>query len=69
MGPSGSQGVICRRKDTQTNMKKLIYSFCNCFVNMSERETQKFSTACLTIIPSQSDPLHSLKNYDKYTSK
>lgn len=69
MGPSGSQGVICRRVDTQTNVKKLICNFLNCFVNMSEHETQKFGTAHLIIIPSQSDPLLSLKNYDKYTGK
>jgi hypothetical protein len=36
---------------------------------MFEQETQKFSTARLIIIPSQPDPLHSLKNKDKYTGK
>jgi len=69
MGPSGSQGVICRRVDTQTNVKKLICNFCNRFVNMSEHETQKFGTVRLIIIPSQSNPLDSLKNYDKYIGK
>jgi len=68
-GASGSRGVICRRVDKQTNVKKLICNFCNFFINMPEQETQKFSMAHLIIIPSQPDPLHSHKNNDKYTGK
>lgn len=56
-------------RQTDTREKKLICNFCNFFVNMYEQETQMFSTARMITIASQPDPLHSLKNNDKYTRK